>query len=169
MLTSELVPSVFLRGFWKECREIQFILKAVSDDDNGMLIFTQINTLHKTICIMLISRKVLIICCDLSFPSLILKRFGWEWKSLNWKNFSALLSEHVLIFVNKAGSASLYDILIISQEFQWVGAVRGDWVLGATLCSSWKDIHIWENRLWSGLAGWHTCCISAWQIPGGKI
>lgn len=40
-----------------KCAEkIQVISEAVNDD-NGMLIFTQVDTLHKTICVMLISRK----------------------------------------------------------------------------------------------------------------
>lgn len=61
-----------------KCAEkIQVINEAVNDD-NGMLIFTQIDTLHKTICVILISEKVLIVYYDLSFPFLTLKRFGWE-------------------------------------------------------------------------------------------
>lgn len=49
-----------------------------------------------------------------------------------------MLSEHVLTFVNQAGGASLYDILINSKNFSEREQGGGDWDLGVTLCYELK-------------------------------
>jgi len=46
---------------------------------------------------------------EISFP--YTKRIWMRVKVTELKKISALLSEHVLMFVNKADGASLYDIL----------------------------------------------------------
>lgn len=79
------------------------------------------------------------------------------------KIFSALLSEHVLMFVNQAGGVSLYDILINSKNFseREQGGEIGIW--GSLCVTSWKDRHIWGNRLWSAISRWHVYLIDSWK------
>jgi hypothetical protein len=51
------------------CAEAIHFTEQSGNGDNGMLIFTRINTLYKTTCKMLIRGEVLVVYYDRSFPS----------------------------------------------------------------------------------------------------
>lgn len=101
-----------------KCAEkIQVISEAVNDD-NGMLIFTQVDTLHKTICVMLISRKGSHRLLWFEFSFSHIKKI-WVRES-HWieKDCSLLCRRNMLLYLwIKACSVSFYYFLINPKNF----------------------------------------------------
>lgn len=148
-----LLVSLFLLHFPAVSGKRAVISKSVNND-NGMLIFTQTNTLHKTIRIMFISEKGShhVLRVEFSFPSI---NKLWMGKVLNWIFFfslSLLYCGDMLLYLQI--KLTIYLFITFSQSHQnfnewewWVEiAIRGSLVFELTRYTHLgKQNMIWIN------------------------